>query len=134
MTVVKIKQQMAHKKCVIKKNIKFEIFENCLQATQIEDNINNIAKYKIDIDSLKIDQKDFIKNNKLISKIQQSYKSERHNVSTEEMNKIVLCSNDDKRMHSVDLIETYAYEMSKYLVSEKEEIKFNNIVKRCNND
>ena len=50
------------------------------------------------------------------------------------MNKIVLCSNDDKRMHSIDLIETYAYGMSKYLVSEKEEIKFNNIVKRCNND
>ena len=44
-----------------KKNIKFEIFENCLQATQIEDKINNIAKYKIDIGSLKTDQKDFIK-------------------------------------------------------------------------
>ena len=49
------------------------------------------------------------------------------------MNKIVLRSNDDKRMQSIDLIETYAYAMSKYIVSEKKEIKFNNIVKRCNN-
>ena len=109
--VVKIKQQKAHKKCVIKKNIKFEIYENCLEATQIEDKINNIAKYKIDIDSLKTDQKEFIKNNKLISKIQQSCKSERHNVSTEEMNKILLHSNDEKRMQSIDFIETYAYGM-----------------------
>ena len=109
--VVKIKQQKAHKKCVIKKNIKFEIYENCLEATQIEDKINNIAKYKIDIDSLKTDQKEFIKNNKLIWKIQQSFKSERHNVSTEEMNKILLHSNDEKRMQSIDFIETYAYGM-----------------------
>ena len=116
--VVKIKQQKAHKKCVIKKNIKFEIYENCLEATQIEDKINNIAKYKIDIDSLKTDQKEFIKNNKLISKIQQSFKSERHNVSTEEMNKILLHSNDEKRMQSIDFIETCIWN-EKYIVSDK---------------
>ena len=42
-------------------------------------------------------------------KIQQRIKSERHNVFTEEINEIVLGSNDDKRMQSIDLIETYAY-------------------------
>ena len=32
-------------------------------------------------------------------------------------------------MQSIDLIETYAYGMRKDLVSEKEEIKCNNIIK-----
>ena len=31
-------------------------------------------------------------------------------------------------MQSIDSMETYAYGMSKYLVSEKEEIKCNNII------
>ena len=39
-------------------------------------------------------------------------------------------SNDDKRMQSTDSLETYAYGTSKDLVSEKEEIKWNNIIKR----
>ena len=46
-------------------------------------------------------------------KTQQKFKSERHNVSTKEINKITLSSNDDKRMHSIDSIETYAYGTSK---------------------
>ena len=37
-------------------------------------------------------------------------------------------------MQSIDLIETYAYRASKDLVSEKEEIKCNSIVKRYKND
>ena len=41
-------------------------------------------------------------------KIQQMFKSERHNVFTEEINKTDLSSNDDKRMQSIDLIEPYA--------------------------
>ena len=32
-------------------------------------------------------------------------------------------------MQSIDLIETYAYGTSKDLVSEKKEIKYNNIIK-----
>ena len=43
-------------------------------------------------------------------------------------------SNDDKRMQSIDSIETYAYGTSKDPVSEKEEIKCNNRIKRCKND
>ena len=54
-------------------------------------------------------------------------------VFTEEINKIALSSNDDKRMQSIDLIETYAYGMSKDLVSEKEETECNNIIKRYKN-
>ena len=37
-------------------------------------------------------------------------------------------------MQSIDLRETYACRMSKDLVSEKEEIKCNNIIKRYKND
>ena len=37
-------------------------------------------------------------------------------------------------MQSIDSIETYAYGTSKDLVSEKEEIKCNNIIKRYKND
>ena len=45
-------------------------------------------------------------------------------------NKIALSSNDDKRMQSVDSIETYAYGTNKDLVIDKEEIKCNSIIKR----
>ena len=71
-----------------------------------------------------------VKNNKIILKTQQRFKSERHNVFTEEINKIALSSNDDKRMQSIDSIEIYAYGTSKDLVSEKEEIKCNHIINR----
>ena len=71
-----------------------------------------------------------MKNNKVILKTQQRFKSEGKNVFTEEINKIVLSSKDDKRMQSIDSIESYAYETSTDLISEKEEIKCNNIIKR----
>ena len=37
-------------------------------------------------------------------------------------------TNDDKRIQSIDSIETYAYETSKDLVSNKQGIKCNNII------
>ena len=61
--------------------------------------------------------------------MEKRFKSERHNVFTEKINKIALSSNDDKRMQSIDSIKTYAYGTSKNLISEKEEIKCNNILK-----
>ena len=70
-----------------------------------------------------------MKNNKLILLTYRKFKTESHNVFIEETNKVTLSSNDDKRMQSIDLIQTYAYGTSKDLVSEKEEIK-NNIIKR----
>ena len=67
-------------------------------------------------------------------KTQQRFKSKRHNVFTEEINKIALCSTDDKKIQLNDLIETYVHRMSKDIVSEKEEIKCSNIIKRSEND
>ena len=55
------------------------------------------------------------------------------NVEAEEINKVALSSNDDQGMQSIDLMETHAYGTSKDLVSEKEEMKGNNIIKRYKN-
>ena len=104
-----------------------------MEAAQLE-NKTNYLKKEINIGSIKKDDKEFIKNNKLILKTQQRLKSEKHYVFTEEINKIALSSNDDKKLQSIDLIETYSYRTSKDLVSEKEEIKCNNIRKLYKND
>ena len=71
-----------------------------------------------------------IKNNKLTLKTQQRFRSEKHKVFTEEINKIALISNDDKRMQSIDSLETYVYGTSKDLVTQKEDIKCSNIIKK----
>ena len=47
------------------------------------------------------------------------FKSGRHNVFIEEINKIALSSDDDKRMQPIDSKETYPYGTSKDLASEK---------------
>ena len=52
----------------------------------------------------------------------QRFKSESHNVFTEEIKKITLSSNDDKRIQSIDLIETYAYGTNNDLISKKKEV------------
>ena len=57
-----------------------------------------------------------------------------HNVFTEEINKITLSSNDDKRMQSIDWIESYAYGIRKNLMCEWDEIKCNNIIRKYRND
>ena len=67
-------------KCVIKRKGKFESYKNCLEATQLDDKINYIEKNKIDIDGIKENHKEFIKNNKSILITQQRFKKERHNV------------------------------------------------------
>ena len=66
-------------------------------------------------------------------KTQSRFKSEMHKAFTEEINKIALSSNDDKRMQSIDSTETYAHEMSKYLICKKEKIKRISIIKQYKN-
>ena len=41
------------KMCVIKRNVRFENYKNCLEETQLENKINYIEKNEINIDSLK---------------------------------------------------------------------------------
>ena len=75
-----------------------------------------------------------IKNNRLILKSQQRLRSEKHNVFTGEVNKIVLGANDGKRILSVDSIETYAYWANEEIINKKEEIKFDNTINQYKND
>ena len=53
--------------------------------------------------------KDCLLNNEIILKSQQRLKSEEHNVYTEELNKIALSSDDDKRLLTFDRIISYPY-------------------------
>ena len=56
-----------------------------------------------------IKRKKYLLNNKIILKSPQRFKSEAHNVYTEEINKIALSSNDDKRLQTLDRIRKYPY-------------------------
>ena len=38
---------------VMKRKLKFENYKNCLEATQLENKINHLEKYKTGIDSFK---------------------------------------------------------------------------------
>ena len=67
------------KKCVIKQKLKFGEYKDCLL------------------------------NAKAVLKSQQRFKSERHDVYTEKVNKIALSSNDDKRLQTFDRITSYPY-------------------------
>ena len=73
------KKAKGTKKCVIKKMIKFNDYKKCLL------------------------------NDKVILKSQQRFISKKHDVYTENINKIALSNNDDKRTVSSDKITSYPY-------------------------
>ena len=77
-----------------------------MEAAQIENKINHSEKNQTEVDSLKEDKKEFLKDNNLIVKTQQRFKSESHNVFTKKINKSALGSNDNKRMYSIKNIST----------------------------
>ena len=79
MMIVKRKKAKGIKKCVTKCRLMFENY------------------------------KDSLFNNKTILKSQLRFKSDHHNVYTEEVNKIVLNCNDDKRLQTFDRVTTYRY-------------------------
>ena len=64
--------------------------------------------------------KDSLSKNKIILKSQLRFKSDHHNVYTEEVNKIALNSNDNKRMQTFDGITTYSYGTNAFKVCESE--------------
>ena len=55
------------------------------------------------------DYKNCLLNDEVVLKSQQRFKSKRHDVYTENVNKIALSSNDDKRIVSSDKITSYPY-------------------------
>ena len=73
------KKPKGTKKCVIKRRLKFNDYKDCLL------------------------------NNQIVLKSQQRFKNERHDVYAEEINKIGLSSNDDKKLQTFDRITSYPY-------------------------
>ena len=53
--------------------------------------------------------KDCLLNNKIILQLQKGFKSDHHNVYTEQINKIALSSNHDNRLQKLDKITTHPY-------------------------
>ena len=84
------KKAKGTKKCVIKQKLMFQNFKDCLF------------------------------NNKNVYRSQQRFKSYNHDVYTEEVNKIALSSNDDKRLQTFDRVTTYPYGTNAFKVCESE--------------
>ena len=85
-----VKKTKGTKKCVIKLKTMFENYIDCLL------------------------------NDKIILKSQQRFKSYNHDAYTEEVNKIALSSDDDKRLQTFDRVTTYPYETNVFKVCETE--------------
>ena len=88
-----VKKSKGTKKCIIKRKLMFENYKACLL------------------------------NDKILLKSQQSFKSDYHDVYTEEINKIALSSNDDKRLQTSDRIKTYPYGTNAFKVCGSEMLK-----------
>ena len=65
---------------------------------------------------------DCLLNDKTILKSQQRFKSDCHNIYTEQINKIALNSNDDKRLQIFDKITTYSYGTNAFKLCESKMI------------
>ena len=59
-------------------------------------------------------------NDEVITKSQHRFRSDHHRVYTEEVNKITLSSNDDKRIQTFDKVTTFPYETNVFKKSENE--------------
>ena len=64
--------------------------------------------------------KDSLFNDKIILRSQQRFRSDHHRVYTEEVNKIALISNDDKRIQTFDKVTTFPYGTNVFIVCESE--------------
>ena len=84
------KKAKGTKKCVIKRELMFENY------------------------------KDSLFNDEIILKSQQRFKSDHHKVYTEEVNKIALSSNDDKRLQTFDKFNAYPYGTNAFKLCESE--------------
>ena len=72
---------------------------------------------------------DSLFNDEVIIRSQQRFRSDHHRLYIEEVNKIALSSNDDKRLQTYDRITTYPYGTSAIKVCELD-ILLNETVKR----
>ena len=63
--------------------------------------------------------KDYLFNNKTIYRSQEIFRRYYHVMFTEEVNKIALSSNDDKRLQTPDRITTYPYGTDQMMMMNK---------------
>ena len=66
------------------------------------------------------DYLDSLFKNKILHRSQQRFRSDHHKVYTEEVNKIALSSNDDKRIQTFDKVTTYPYSTNVFKVCKNE--------------
>ena len=92
-----VKKSKGTKKCIIKRKTMIENYTDCLL------------------------------NDKIILKSPQRFKSNHHKVYTEEVNKIALSSNDDKRLQTFNVFETYPYGTNVFKVCESKMMVVRNL-------
>ena len=63
---------------------------------------------------------DSLSNDEIILKLQQKFKSDHHNIYTEQISKIALSSNNDKRLQTFNKITSYPYGTNVAKVCESE--------------
>ena len=85
-----MKKAKGTKKCIVKREITFKNFADALF------------------------------NDEVIIRSQQRFRSDHHRVCTEEVNKIALSSNDDKRIQTFDKVTTFPYGTNVFKVCENE--------------
>ena len=71
---------------------------------------------------------DALFNDEVIIRLQQRFRSHYHKVCTEEVNKIVLSSNDDKRIQTFDKVTTFLYGTNVFKVCEGEMLSKNKLI------
>ena len=91
------KKARGTKKPVIKRKLKIEDYKNFLEVTQLAHKINSAEKNKLDLESLKKNYKTFIKKQQKYYNHSKEFRSKKNDVFTEEVNKIALSANDDKK-------------------------------------
>ena len=84
------KKAKVTKKCIVKRELTFKNYVDCLF------------------------------NGEVIKRSQQIFRSNHHRIYTEEVNKIALSSNDDKRIQTFDKVTTYPYGTNVFKICENE--------------
>ena len=93
-----VKKSKGTKNCIIKRMLMFKNYKNCLL------------------------------NDRTLLKSQQTFKSDYHNVYTEEIYKIELSSNDDKRLQTSDRIKTCPYGTNAFKVCQSGMLKCKRLI------
>ena len=102
--------------CVLRAKTYAYLMDDDIEKKKVKGIKKCVIKHRLMFENYK----DSLFNNKAILKSQLGFKSDRHNMYTEEVNKIALSSNDDKRLQTFDRVTTYPYGTNAFKVCESE--------------